>query len=41
MGNGVKMEYILSIESKVINLEVEILNPQDELETFNYVVTTP
>ena len=41
MGNFVRMEYILPSESKEINLEVVILNPQDELENFNYVITTP
>ena len=41
LDNFVRMEYILPSESKVINLEVEILNPQDELENFNYVITTP
>lgn len=28
-------------EYRVVELEVEVMNPEDEFETFNYVVTTP
>lgn len=35
------MEYQLPSESQDINLEIEVMNPQQEFMTYNYVITTP
>ena len=37
----VVIEFNLPSESQEINLEAEILNPQDEFVRYNYVITTP
>ena len=37
----VVIEYNLPSESQEINLEVELMNPQQEFVTYNYVITTP
>ena len=35
------IEYNLPSESQDINLEAELMNPQQEFERYNYVITTP
>ena len=41
VSNVVVIEFNLPSESQDINLEAEVLNPQDEFVTYSYVITTP